>query len=73
MHILGKDLLQIYKIKNIYSMELYDVQVTTDAGETLVLQISANDPQEAEMTAISMVEMGQVDTVGRAVVDCFAL
>lgn len=73
MHILGKDLLQIYKIKNIYSMELYDVQVTTDAGETLVLQISANDPQEAETTAISMVEMGQANTVGRAVVDCFAL
>ena len=73
MHILGKDLVQIYKIKNIYSMELYDVQVTTDAGETLVLQISANDPQEAETTAISMVEMGQANTVGRAVVDCFAL
>ena len=54
-------------------MELYDVQVTTDAGETLVLQISANDPQEAETTAISMVEMGQANTVGRAVVDCFAL
>lgn len=54
-------------------MALYDVQVTTDYGEVIVLQISANTPQEAEMTAISMVECGQAGTQGFIVVNCFAL
>lgn len=54
-------------------MELFDVQVTTDLGEVVVLQIPANDPQEAEMTAIYMVECGQADTIGTTVADCFAL
>ncbi len=54
-------------------MQLFDVQITTDLGETVVLQVSANDAQEAEMTAISMVESGQAGTVGTRVVDCFAV
>ena len=54
-------------------MESFDIQVTTDLGEHVVLQIPANDPQEAEMTAIYMVESGQADTIGTTVADCFAL
>jgi len=54
-------------------MELYDVQVTTDLGETVILQVSASSPEEAEMTAISMVECGCVSTIGRIVIDAFAL
>ena len=54
-------------------MELYNVQATTEFGEEVILQVYADNPQEAEMSAISMVESGQADTVGRSVVDCFAL
>lgn len=53
-------------------MELYNVQITTNLGETVVLQISAGSPQEAEMTAISLVECGDAGTIGNEVVDCFA-
>lgn len=54
-------------------MDFYDVQITTDIGEVVVLQVSANNSQEAEMTAISMVEIGQAETLSNIVVDCFAL
>ncbi len=54
-------------------MQFFDVQITTDMGEVVVVQVAAGDRQEAEMTAISMVESGHVGTVGRRVVDCFAL
>ena len=54
-------------------MELFDVQITTDLGETIVLQVSASSPQSAEMTAISMVECGDAGTISQNVVDCFAL
>ena len=54
-------------------MELFDVQITTDLGETMVLQVSASSPQSAEMTAISMVECGDAGTISQNVVDCFAL
>ena len=54
-------------------MELFDVQVTTELGEVVVLQVSASDEQEAEMTAIAMVESGAAGTQGRSVRDCFAL
>lgn len=54
-------------------MGLYNVQITTEYGEVIVLQISANSPQEAEMTAISMVESGQAGTVCNIVTDCFAI
>ena len=40
-------------------MLFYDVQITTDLGETVVLQIAASSPEEAELAAIHMVEMGQ--------------
>lgn len=53
--------------------ELYNVQITTDLGECVVLQVSASSPSEAEMTAISMVECGQAGTCGMVVVDCFAI
>lgn len=52
-------------------MELYNVQVTTEFGEEVVLQVYADSPQEAEMTAISMVESGQAGTDGMIVLDCF--
>ena len=54
-------------------MDLFDVQITTDLGETIVLQVSASSPQSAEMTAISMVECGDAGTISQTVVDCFAL
>ena len=54
-------------------MEIFDVQVTTDLGEVVVLQVSASDAREAEMTAISMVASGAAGTMGRCVSDCFAL
>jgi len=31
-------------------MPFYDVQITTDLGETVVLQIAASSPEEAELT-----------------------
>lgn len=54
-------------------MQFFDVQITTDMGEVVVVQVAAGDRQEAEMTAISMVESGYAVTVGRSVVDCFAM
>ncbi len=54
-------------------MQFFDVQITTDMGEVVVVQVAAGDRQEAEMTAISMVELGHAGTVGRNVVDCFAM
>ena len=54
-------------------MNFFDVQITTDMGEVVVVQVAADDRQEAEMTAISMVESGHAGTVGRSVVDCFAM
>ena len=54
-------------------MELFDVQITTDLGETIVLQVSGSSPQAAEMTAISMVECGEAGTISQDVIDCFVL
>ena len=54
-------------------MQFFDVQITTDMGEVVVVQVAAGDRQEAEMTAISMVESGYAVTVGRRVMDCFAM
>ena len=54
-------------------MQFFDVQITTDMGEVVVIQVAADDRQEAEMTAISMVESGHAGTEGRSVVDCFTL
>lgn len=52
-------------------MHFYDVQITTDLGETIVLQVAASSTDEAELTAINMVELGQADTNGQRVTDCF--
>ena len=52
-------------------MNFYDVQVTTDLGETIVLQVAASSTDEAELTAVNMVELGQADTNGQSVIDCF--
>lgn len=54
-------------------MEFYNIQITTDLGEVIVLQVYASSHQEAEGTAYSMVESGDAGTLGRGVVDCFAL
>lgn len=54
-------------------MQFFDVQITTDMGETVVVQVAAYDRQEAEMTAISMVESGHAGTMGRRVVDVFSI
>lgn len=54
-------------------MELYDVQVTTELGEEFVMQVYADSPASAEMTAINMVENCQAPCDGIQVIDCFAL
>lgn len=54
-------------------MDFFDVQITTDLGEVLVLQVYASSPQDAEMTAISMVNSGEAGTISEIVVDCFTL
>lgn len=53
-------------------MHFYDVQITTELGETVVLQVAASSPEEAEMAAINMVELGQADVCGQQVMECFA-
>ena len=62
---------QLHRASSI-TMLFYDVQITTDLGETVVLQIAASSPEEAELAAIHMVEMGQADVEGTCVVECFA-
>ena len=62
-----------YDVFHLLVMQFFDVQITTDLGEVVVIQVAAVDRQEAEMTAISMVESGHAGTMGRCVVDCFAL
>ena len=52
-------------------MQFYDIQITTDLGETVILQIAASSPEEAEMAAISMVELNQATVCGQHVIDCF--
>ena len=54
-------------------MCLFDVQITTDLGEVVVLQVYAFSAGEAEMTAISMVENGDAGVTGTSVVSCFVL
>ena len=54
-------------------MEFFDVQITTDLGENIDLQVTASSPQSAEMTAMSLVECGDAGTISQNVVDCFAL
>ena len=54
-------------------MNLYDVQITTDLNEVVVLQVYATSDYEAELTAISMVEHGQAYVEGSNVIDCFVI
>lgn len=55
-------------------MKVYDVQITTDLNETVVLQVTANGSREAEMEAMALVEGGCVDTLQSTVVaDCFVV
>ena len=54
-------------------MEFYDIQITTDFEEVIVRQVYASSPQEAECIAYTMVESGDAGTMGRGVIDCFAL
>lgn len=54
-------------------MEFYDVQIVTDMEECVVLQVCASTSEEAEMTAISLVETGEAGTEGRTVINCFTL
>ena len=52
-------------------MNYYDVQVETELGEIAILQVAANSTEEAELTAINMVELGEVETCGRTAIDSF--
>lgn len=52
-------------------MNYYDVQIETELGEIAILQVAANSTEEAELTAINMVELGEVETCGRTAIDSF--
>ena len=54
-------------------MNFYDVQITTNLGENVVLQVCAYSESEAELTAISMVENGEANVMGTYVTGCFVL
>ena len=54
-------------------MEFFDVQITTDLGETIVVAVWASAARSAERTAISRVECGDAGAISQNVVDCFAL
>jgi len=51
-------------------VNLYDVQIKTELDEIVTLQVVASSPEEAELTAINMVELGQAETCGQIVIDC---
>ena len=52
-------------------MNYYDVQIEKELGEIAILQVAANSTEEAELTAINMVELGEVETCGRTAIDSF--
>jgi hypothetical protein len=52
--------------------QLYNVLVTTDLDESVVLQVTAGSAAEAESTAITLVECGEAGTESTVVVECFA-
>ena len=54
-------------------MNTYDVQITTNLNEVVILQICAYSDTEAELTAISMVENGEADVLGDSVTNCFVI
>ncbi len=54
-------------------MNTYDVQITTNLNEVIILQICAHNDTEAELTAISIVENGEADVLGNYVTNCFVL
>lgn len=54
-------------------MQSFDIQITTELGEEVVVSVVVGDRQYAEMTAILIVESDLVGTMGRRVVDCLAL
>lgn len=46
-------------------MKLYEVEIVTEHDETVVLEVMANSPRDAEQEAMRMVEDGEVETDGR--------
>lgn len=46
-------------------MKLYEVEIVTENDETVVLEVMANSPRDAEQEAMRMVEDGEVQTDGR--------
>ena len=54
-------------------MMFYDVQLTTNFGETVTLQVYAGSESEAVSTAIFMAEDGQAGVPCLYVVDCFVV
>lgn len=54
-------------------MNTYDVQITTNLNEVVILQICAYSDIEAELTAISMVENGEADVLGNSITNCFVI
>lgn len=54
-------------------MLYYDVQITTNYGETVIFQVYAGSESEAISTAIFMAEDGQAGVPCDYVVDCFIL
>ncbi|MBR1775232.1 MAG: hypothetical protein IJ759_06860 [Bacteroidales bacterium] len=50
----------------------YDVNVVTDAGEEIILNVYGMSAMDAEFVAQQMVEGGQVGTISNTVVSCVA-
>lgn len=46
-------------------MELFTVDMITDLDEQVSICVQANDQYEAEAIAVSMLENGELDCVGR--------
>ena len=46
-------------------MELFNVYMITDLDEQVSICVQANDQYEAEAIAVSMLENGELDCIGR--------
>ena len=46
-------------------MELFNVDMITDLDEQVFVCIQANEQSEAEAVAVSMLENGELDCIGR--------
>lgn len=55
----------LVKITNYNKMEIYKVDMITDLNEQVSVCVQANDQSEAEAIAVSMLENGELECIGR--------